>query len=67
MKRRAYLLILGILAVTSVTWAATPPSAVNVTSELLPLCNCDDNADCGTRTCQPRPCVESNGLIEVCR
>jgi hypothetical protein len=68
MKRRAYLVILGLLAVTSLTWAAAPPSAMDIASKRLPPCTCGSNSDCaGGKMCVPRPCTEFGGFIEVCR
>ncbi len=68
MKLRACLRILALLAVTSMTWAAAPALTMDVASKRLPQCNCSSNSDCfGTTMCTPRPCTETNGMIEVCR
>lgn len=65
MSRRV-LLVLGILAVTSLTWAATPSPAVKTANELLPECNCNENADCQSGFCGFRNCSISNGYFQVC-
>ncbi len=68
MKRRA-MLIFGILAVTSMTWAAAPSPAMGDASKRQPLCNCNDDSDCPAgQVCSPVRCSESGGFFSgVCR
>ena len=63
MKRRA-LLVLGILAVTSMTWVAAPRPAMS-----LPLCDCNFDWDCfPDQICKPVLCSDSGGFFSgVCR
>ena len=68
MRRRVYLLILGLLAVTSMTWAAASPRALDVAGKLKPLCDCESNEQCqGGTMCVPVPCTPSGGYVEVCQ
>jgi hypothetical protein len=67
MKRRAYLLlVLALLAVTSLTWAAAPPSATSIAGQFLPVCNCSDDWECPGSFCGFDNCTVHNGYFQVC-
>jgi hypothetical protein len=55
MRRRTYLLLLGLLAVTSMTWAAAPLSGMDGASKRRPACDCDFQCESGM--CQTVPCT----------
>lgn len=69
MRRRSLLLILGLLALTSMTWAAASPPAMNLAGQFKPLCNCNDNPDCSIGICDYTVNCSPDGdyFLGVCR
>ena len=66
MRRRTYLLILGLLAVTSMTWAAAPPPAMDAAGKLAPQCDCNEDWQCPSSSCGFEDCIPANGNFFLC-